>query len=294
MDKLGQYLLAHRTQAALLALTLATLPLLSLLAIVLIALVTLRQGWQAGLAILIATLAPNLAVFWFAKVDVVSLAIVSSINIVVWILAIELRRSLSWAWTIQVGAGLGIAVVCILHLVYPEVVEWWQGHMQVYLDQVKQVWASVPAEKMQAFIQRAAKIATGVQAAMVLSMGLLGLMAGRYWQARLFNPGQLRPELHHIRLSRSFVVVLILLALAGGIGRIEMGIDVLPIIAVVLAVAGLSVVHCVAKERKISLLWFVLFYIISSLLAVYFLVALCLIGLIDSFWDVRSKLVKKS
>jgi hypothetical protein len=293
MEKLSQFLLAHRTQAMLLALTLAALPLLSLLAIILLAFITLRQGWQAGLAILVAMLAPSVAVLFFVKVDVLSLVIVSSINILVWVLALELRRSLSWTWIIQIGAGIGIALVCVLHLIYPDVVLWWQENMQGYLVQAKQLWAGLPLDKMGAFVHRTAHVATGAQVAMVLSMSLLFLMAGRYWQSRLFNPGQLKPELHAIRLPRSFVAVLIVLALAG-FAKIGMFVDCLPIIATVLALAGLSVVHYIVEARKIRDIWLVLFYIIGSLLIVYFLVTLCLLGLIDSFWDLRNRLVKKS
>jgi hypothetical protein len=293
MNKISQYLLANRFQAMLLALILATLPILSVSAMILLAFLTLRQGWKSGLGILIATLIPSFVVLSLAKVDVLSLVIISSINILVWILACELRRTVSWVWVIEAGAGLGIIVVCVLHLVFPDLILWWQDNMQAYLDQAKQLWAAMPVDRMGDFIHRTAKIATGAQAAMVLIMALTCLAVGRYWQASLFNPGQLKPELQCIRLSRGFVSVLIVLAVAAGLGRIEMLIDTLPILVMALALAGLSLFHYGLAARKIGTLWLIVFYVVGSILMTYSLVALCLLGLIDSFWDLRKKINTK-
>jgi hypothetical protein len=293
MEKFSQYLLDNPRQAILIALILSTLPLLSLFALVLLAFVTLRQGWKRGLGIVVATVIPSLLIIFLGQIDILSVVILNSIPVLVWIFASELRRTLSWAWLIQLGTVLGVLLICALHSVYPDLILWWQDYMHGYLVQAQQLWPAMPVDKMNNFIDRMAKIATGTQIAMVLTMALSCVVMGRYWQAILFNPGQLKPELHFVRLSKGFVWILIILGLLASVGRIEVLIDALPVIALAVSLAGLSLLHYIVAVKKIGIIWLGLFYIVGSILMFYSLTFLCLLGLIDSFFDIRNRIVTK-
>src|SRR3989338_1978895 len=98
MKKLGKYLLTDNRRAAVTALLCAVVPLIGgILAAVIVGLITLRKGYKAGLLVLHR--------FDYNLFDMLLLRCV-----LVWMFAVMLRRTHSWALTLELFVFLGALV----------------------------------------------------------------------------------------------------------------------------------------------------------------------------------------
>lgn len=292
---IGEYILHHRLQTIGIALLLAYLPLFNALALIILALVTLRKGEQEGLWILLAMLLPPLVNYALARIDGLLLAITAADNILLWFLAGQLRRTNSWTWVLQVGITLAIAVVVLAHVVNPAIDLGWEQRLSAYLHQAKTIFifSSFQWEQLTPFIRNAAKMATGVQAAVALSTSLIWLMVGRWWQATLFNPGKLSPELHNINIAQSLAIALAVLLVTAFLTRAKLFLDLVPLGVLPFTVAGLSLIHYFVAAKKITIVWLGLLYLIMATLFFYVTTGLMALGLLNSFIDFRKKIAVK-
>jgi hypothetical protein len=292
MQPFGQFIMRSRRNAGLLALAFAILPLLNWAAIVIMALVTLRRGAKEGALILACVLLPGIVWVMLSKNQTMLLNMVVG-SILVWILAWVLHRSHSWSLTLLVGAGIAIVIIVCLHSYIDGINAWWQAKMATYLNAAGSEM-QMDTTAQQATIMKLAKIATGLQAAAVLLIDLLWLIMARYWQAVLYNPGKLRGELHTICLPKWSSVVLIVIALLAWLTAWPQLIDILPVVAVVFALAGLSVVHYVIYARKMNWILLVLLYLVLIFALPYMVVALVIVAMCDSWLNLRKRYVTKT
>jgi hypothetical protein len=135
--------------------------------------------------------------------------------------------------------------------------------------------------------------ATGMMVAAVLLNAVMQLMVARWWQGLLFQPGILRRELHAIRLSK----------LAGGLFVLSMALsywgntvvmDIMPVLYILFAAAGLSVIHYLFSlvQTPTRLLWLSLVYIILVLTLPSSMVFLAMLALLDIIFDIRNRFRK--
>ena len=128
-------------------------------------------------------------------------------------------------------------------------------------------------------------IATGFSTAWLLVVSLINVGIARWWQAVMFNPVGLRPELLSIRLGPS-ILLGFGVTLAVGAFIAPIGWDCLPPFVAALAVAGLSVVHYYFDKRK-STIGLVIFYLAFILVSPYVGGFVVLIALNDSVLNLR-------
>ena len=287
MKVFGAFLMRGRWQPCLMAMLFATLPLLSWLSLVIVALVTLRKGKQEGAWVLLCAVLPALV---FAVLGHSVLLLINGVvtAILVWLLALLLRRTASWSYVLVVAACLGVCGVLAAHGYTAEIDQWW---LQKMLESMQTVNAEIAlnTEQQTQAIQSLAQIATGVQAALIVLMSLGWLVLARNWQAALYNPGQLRPELQHIRMPKwaaGSIVVLVGLTVLTHWSSL---IDLLPVAMLPFVLAGLSLVHFIVAARKLSWIWLVLFYVLMVLFLPYWSSALVMIAVLDSWMNLRIK-----
>jgi len=82
-----------------------------------------------------------------------------------------------------------------------------------------------------------------------------GLFIARYWQAQLFNTGGFQKEFHSLRLGREAVMVFVA---AYGLAMVFSGAlfsSLASAMMFVFFIQGLSVVHCLSKQRGLSKSW---------------------------------------
>lgn len=285
MKPFGDFIMRSQRNAGLLAFAFALLPFLNWLSVIIMALVTLRRGAKQGLLILICVLLPSVVWLFFSKNDTVLLNIVVGAT-VVWILAGVLHKTHSWSYVLLAGAFIGAVVIVALHGSINDMNAWWSHKMTSYMTSAsKEMQIDISAQ--QAMIAQLAKFATGLQAAAIFLVDMVWLAVARYWQALLYNQGKLRPELHNIRLPKWSTMVLIAIGLLALATKMPMLIDMMPMLFVAYALAGISVVHYVASARKVSWFWLVLLYASLVFALPYMVAALVVVALCDSWFNLR-------
>jgi len=314
LERFTNYILQKRFQALLLTFVITFLPVIGIVGILIAALVTLTKGIMEGAAFMAAATLPYIISFYLAghgdaslplvAWTVVGVAVLS--NLVTWGAACMLYRKASWSTLIQVAALLGALFISVLHLLYPDIADWWGVQLQTYYEQAQAVThilkdasgtataAATPAPAQLEAIQVTKYFATGLMTAAVLFNAILQLVVARWWQAIVFSPGALRRELHGIRLSKLAGSLFILSLVLSYFGNSVIS-DIMPVLYLLFACAGLSVIHSLFGLMRSPMVWFWLtFLYISILFAMPVSIWLiAMIGLADIWLNLRKR-VRKS
>jgi hypothetical protein len=292
LKNIGLYLLKQRRNAIGVALLCALLPFVGFptfwISILLLGLVTLYKGGKEGFWVLLWVALPGLAWGFIGDPSLI-VGVIALRAVIVWLLALILRRTASWAVILQCAALLGIISIIGLHMVIPDVAVWWSQELTTYWDSIAApLHLANDSAQAQQFLQFAAQFATGALAVALLVMDLALLLFARTWQAVLFNPGGLAKELLQVRMSYTASALLLITVFAACFGS-ALALDVLPVVILPFTLAGLSLVHAQLKykpELKLPLLMGLYFALILFL--PYVAILLAFAAIIDSGYDFRS------
>lgn len=310
-----EYLLEHRFKTMGLVLLVSFVPVIGLLGIVLAALVTLRKGLAEGALVVAATL-PYFAYTYVTgskEADLplimqafVAVAVLS--NVLTWAFAGMLRRNMTFGQILQVAALLGVLAISVLHMVMPNIIDWWGMEltsMQRFLNEKMVATgllenADLSEEQINS-INFNKQSADGIVVAALLFNTLLQVIAARWWESMAFQRGILRRELHNIRLNRLAGFLFVLSLVFAYMGNAVV-VDIMPVLYVLFAAAGLSIVHYFfgLMTPPSGLLWLIAMYVTLGLsllmgwvsvwvLALQFV---ALIALIDIWVDLRKRFKK--
>jgi hypothetical protein len=285
MRALAQYVMRGRTQAMLVTLISAGTVMFYWIGGAALALVTLRQGTKDGFLLLLWALLPALMVAWYAGETAPMVVLLGS-----WMAAIILRETSSWPLALTGITAFGLITAITVLFIGPQ-----------WLDNVAEV-AEQFIEQLNQQVQAGESTAGVIIPPTVMQIvGMLGLVytmttvvcvvLGRSWQAALYNPGGFGVEFRQVRLPPTLAVPLFLVVMAGMV----QGSDLLPwayLLAVPFIISGIALVHALvaAKARSSASLW--LFYGLLILVNPVKDI-LILAALLDSFFDLRSKLIKQ-
>jgi hypothetical protein len=300
LRRFTDFILQSRFQAMGVAFVCSYIPLLGSVGILIAGLVTLRKGALEGLWIVLAATLPYLFKYYSADLtqgDMVFLGLLLNIasNVLVWAFAVLLRRYNNWSIILEYSVLLGIVVIGLVHLFYPDILNWWGIQLTKFIKSA--LMMNAPQSATSATEQQVAVIniikfyATGLFVVSVLFNVMLQLILSRWWQAAMFNPGGLRLELRQIRLSH---VSSILLMIGFGLTSFgsEMITDMMPVLCAVFAAAGLSFMHCYLATIKNTLVWLIILYLLVIWLFPLSVVFLAFVALFDVWMDLRKRLIR--
>lgn len=289
MKRFGAFLMRGRWQSGSMAFLFAILPLLNWLSLVIVALITLRKGTQEGAWVAICAILPAIGFAMFGHSAIPLINGVLGV-LLVWVLAVVLRNTSSWSYVLIVAAGIGVTLVLAIHGYSDDIGQWWQQKM---LDNMQMVNSEMPMDTaaQQQILKSLMPIATGIIAALGILMSLGWLVLARNWQAVLYNPAQLRPELHAIRMPKWLAITIIILVAITLLTQWPACVDLLPVALLPFALAGLSLLHFFVTARKLSWIWLVLFYVLLVLFLPYLASALVLLAIVDSFLNLRQRFI---
>jgi hypothetical protein len=213
--------------------------------------------------------------------------------VVTWLLALVLRRYANWNFVIEVAILTGAGLICVIHLVFPEIQNWWGSQLSDYLkkttlllQQLSPDGAAGGAEMEAGMIASIKQYITGFVMASIIFNALLQLVIARWWQATIFNPGGLKKELYQIRLGYvSAIVFVLVLALAYGDNAF--GLDMMPVMAMAFCISGLSLIHTLLASNSLGWLWLLLVYLCVMFVFPVGIVLVAIAGLLDSFFNLR-------
>jgi hypothetical protein len=310
LQRYTNYLLQHRLVALVFTFLVTFIPVVGVLGILIAAMVTLVKGIVEGAIFTLAASLPFVISFYFSSGQeatvplfvwaAVGVAVAS--NVLTWVFAGMLYRHASWSLILQVAALLGVLVISVVHLIYPDVVDWWGGQLESYYHQITNAATQtaqpsspeITANETQLESIRMTKYyATGLMMTGVLFNALLQLMIARWWQGLIHKARLLRNGLHFIRLSQ----------LAGGLFVVSLGLwywgnevvlDMMPVLCLLFAAAGLSLIHYLFGLMQSSTAWFwlLLFYVSLLFALPTSLLLIGFVGLFDVWFDIRKRIRK--
>lgn len=306
--RLSHYLLQHRNIAVLLTFGFTFIPVIGVLGILFAGLVTLRKGIADGAVVTVAATLPYVVSFMLASHDPNALPIVLwtavgvavASNVLTWVFAVMLYRQMTWSAILEIAALMGVLVVSVVHLAYPDIAGWWSEQLTRYYSQAAAMMSGVltsgvnlPSDAQLESIKITKHYATGMIVAAVLLNAILQVMVARWWQAALFVPGMLRKELHNIRLAPLAGIFFILSLVFSYVGN-SVVLDMMPILYMLFAGAGLSVIHYFFALMVSPTRWFWIAVLYVTLLFAMptSMVFISMIALLDIWLDLRRKLRK--
>ncbi|SRR5579883_132126 len=307
LQRVTNYLLTHRIQTVVLTFVLTFIPVIGTVGIVIAALVTLRKSIAEGAIVAVAATLPYVVAFFLPSSHEAGIPLVAWVtvgvavlsNTLTWTFAVMLRRQASFSTIFQVSALLGVLAVSVIHLIYPDVAEWWGQSLQSYYQQAQAITgtlgpASPNTDGQVEAISATKQYATGLMTAAILCSAILQLIAARWWQAAVFNPGSLRRELCNIRLSRLAGGLFIISLMLSYLGN-SVVLDIMPILYLLFGAAGLSLIHYLFRLMHSPTRWFWVLLLYLTLIFSWpiSVMIIAFIALLDIGLDVRKRVVNK-
>ncbi len=302
LRRFTDFVLQGRVQAMSAAFLLAFIPVIGTVSILIATLVTLRKGAFEGALVLIASTLPLALSYAMSggtedmSFTLVILVIMIFSNILTWFFAVILERFNTWNFTLELAALLGVLSIGVIHMLYPDVQTWWEGHLTTYFAKTVEMADKISASDASSAEARAMAVAaikpyaTGFVTVAILSNALLQLLIARWWQAAMFNPGGLRQELHRIRLGHVAGVIFVLGILLAYVGN-EFALDSMPVLYVTFFVAGLSVIHYFLKGPKWGWIGLGIIYLGVIWMAPFSIIMIAMLALFDTGFDFRKRLI---
>jgi hypothetical protein len=307
LKRFTTYILQNRTQAFLLVFFATFLPVVGIVGILIAALVTLTKSATEGALLTLAATVPYLISFYISGDQqagiplviwaAVGVAILS--NLLTWVCALMLRKQVSLSVIMQIMALLGVLLISVVHLVYPQVGQWWAAQLQIFYDQAPAMAnmlkkpATSLSETQLEWINFCKQYATGLMVAGVLINALLQLLVARWWQSLVFHPGKLRKELHHIRLTQLAGILFAASLVLCYLGNLVV-LDIMPVLYLLFAAAGLSLIHYLfaLMHSQTTWFWIAILYITLIFSLPISMIAVSILALFDVWLDLRKRFKK--
>jgi len=277
---------------ALLSLGALMLPPLSYLVSGVIALCTLRMGPKEGAKIVIATT----VIFTLLAGLLVGQFYISGLFLLLnWLpifgISLVLGYTRSLALSLLAAGGLGITLVLVTYMVLPEPALWWQEMIELFMATlVEQPGWQLDESETQSLILNLSGMMTGLMAAGFSLNVMLGLLIGRAWQAKLYNPGGFASEFTELDLGKpaAIVTTIFMVAAISPIGEsLAILQDCLPVMLAVFALQGLSVIHAIVRRQQKHKFWLVAVYVLLIVILPQMMVFLAMIGVLEQWFNFR-------
>ncbi len=289
LENLTQEFMSSRRNAWLAALLFSLLPLLSWVSAIIMGLVTLRKGAREGLWLL--------GVISFATF--ISAALFGQLSwwvlwndwlgntFLVWLFAVALRMTGSWARLLQIAMLLSILAILIVHMHQTDVYQWWLGLLHKQIAMLQQLGGLSGVVIPEQRLSMLAHMATGLQVAVSVVLSLSSVLAARWLQARLYNPGGLRKELLALRLDKLSGLLTLGCGIAAVLLHANMAIDLFPVMLLPCVLVGFCLMHNLFCKGK--LLRMITFYVLLVTFPLYIPLLLAVFAIADSWLDLRRR-----
>jgi len=296
MHALAAFVMDSRWKAVMVAIAFAVgafvVPPAGIVSAAAVALVALRLGPWAGLSVAaLATLGLVLLALIAGRPGI-GVAYGLSQWLPVLVVAQVLRQTVSLRLTVQVIIVLGLLGVLLFHAAVADTAAFWMGVMDALVRPVLSQAEVSPAE-LETALQQAARVMTGMVAALVVVGLILSLFLARAWQAQLYNPGGFRQEAESLDLGRAAAALaLALLALGTAAGQ-GLALELALVVLAGFALQGIVLVHALNRLTGMHAMWLVGIYLLLLFALPQMAALLAAVGLVDSFVDFRARLARR-
>lgn len=291
MNRVTQFFLKHRWFTALFAFVALVFPFTNWMSMIAVALVTLRKGPRSGFwivavsslaVVLLGTAIPKLG--WGVLVVNVLFG-----TVLIWVLASLLRATESWSQVITLTMMIGLITIAAAHIHDPNIIAHQKMLANYHLNHfIAQANNAKMSPEIKAAFDATMKMVVGLFVFMVLGSVLMSLMAARALQAKAFQPGGLRQELHAIRINLLDLTALTLIGFMAYLHH-SYAIDMLPLLLLPFLFAGSAFVHRYVDGKKHNKLLLVAYYVLLGTLLVQMIMFTTVLAIVDYVRQIRGK-----
>jgi len=296
MIALARFIMAGPSQATLVTAAMALLafiiPPLGWLSAAAVAVVVLQLGPQRGIQLIALASIASMALAWLALgTPMPVFGLILLLWLPVWLAAVVLRRSVSLNLSLQVIAGMGVLLVLILQLGFPQLdAELGKDFSQMIDQLMKQQADDAARQNLASTLDMVLQMTPAILAAGMMLSTVIGLLLGRWWQAVLYNPGGFAREFNQLRLGRvmaavTTVVLVLVISL-----QVKLLMLLLVVLLTIYLIQGLAVVHGIIDARHLNRAWLLGLYLGLFLLPQIVALPLAVSGLMDAWIDFRRRL----
>ncbi len=283
MRALAEFIMRGRLQASVVVLFGVALPILPLAAV---GLVSLRKGPREGAFMVMMGIMPALIAWLIGKPASIVLWGTLLGFIVVYVPAVLLRLTVSFALMVQ--ALVVTAIVCGLFTLAfaPGLLESFEKMTALFI-------ATMEGKSLDSELITPSSVALSGFVAMAFALNALaGLLLARWWQSLLYNPDGFGVEFRELRLPIGASVLCAVLVVLFHYYGVDYSFWATTL-ALPLILVALSIVHSMAKHRQLSKAWLAIFYLFVASSSILLLL-LAFVGFIDSLLNIRDRFWRKN
>lgn len=197
-----------------------------------------------------------------------------------------LRQTVSLKLAVLATVPVTVVIGLLANVYKPEIIHFWQTTMvQSVANFSDAEMQSLGPDKLDLLQNRMPMLLSDATGSWAFFIVLCSVFIARYWQAQLFNAGGFQKEFHSLRLGKEAVFAF---AIVTGLSLLFSG-SLFAVIASALIfvffIQGLSVLHCLTRQRGLSRSWLTGLYVILWLPPTMLL--LSILGMADNFVRLR-------
>ena len=250
------------------------------------------HGIRIALPVMIAACVPSLIQGMLSGSSVIIWALPVGVVLSITILAECFRCQKAWSLGIECNILFIVAVMCILHALFPDIAQWWADTMRFDPALLGTLTVQQRAEISQ-FFEFWPKIQTGYMGGTwMLYLPIFVVWFSKRW-IDILDASRLQNVVRGIRIGRILAGVGLILMLMAVLTSMPILIDLMPIWFMIFALVGLSLVHDTVASIPSKALILCLVYTVCLLLPQWALSILMLMGCIDCIANIRPKLIKR-
>jgi len=250
-----------------------------------IVLVTLRVGEAEGAKLLaLSALVHILTTMMLLGSALPAMAALMEYAIPIWGFAVLLRKTQSFEKTLSALVIFVVGLILLFYLLVGSPQQWW---LQVLQTVLQPVLAQANLEMPQESLAQFAGMLTFLMGMFVVMLWFGILLWGRWWQSRLYYPGQFQQDFYRLKLPANVVYATIAISIAGLVFN-QSGLltDISGVLMAGLMFQGLAIAHKVLNDKGSHNAWLVALYVLIFIFPQIILI-LATIALLDFWLDFR-------
>ncbi len=262
-------------------------PIALMLSAAVLAFVALRHGEQSAVttALIAGLVTAGVSAYLLGDAKIVLI-----FTAICWLSAVfvasVLRGTVSLKIAVLSAVPVAVVVALLASFFKADVTHYWQFSLRKSLSSLTDAeLEQLGEQKLTLLLDMMPVLLAESASSWAFFIVVCGVFIARFWQAQLFNNGGFQKEFHTLRLGREAVAVF---AVAFVLAKLFMGsfwASIATAMMFVFFLQGLSVLHCITKQRGLSTGWLSGMYAILWLPPTMF--ALSVLGIADNFFQIR-------
>lgn len=250
-----------------------------------IVLVTLRVSAQEGAKLLgVSALVHILATMMVLGSTLPAMVALMEYAVPIWGFAALLRQTQSLEITLTTILIVLVGAVLLFYLAVVSPEQWW---LQVLQTVLQPVLAQANFDMPQETLQQLAHMLTFLMSTFMVILWFGIVLWGRWWQSRLYYPGQFQQDFYRLKLPANVVYAAIAISVAGLIfSDSTLLMDISGVLMAGLMFQGLAIAHKVLSDKESHKAWLISLYVLIFLFPQTILI-LATIALLDFWLDFR-------